>query len=256
MGFNFITFDRTDKVATLTINRPPYNVLDIPTMKEMNEALAEARKMDGISALVLTAAGSKAFSSGVDVKDHTPDKMDEMIRVFHQIFRTLVSFDIPTVAAVNGVALGGGCEVASFCDLVVASEHSKFGQPEIMVGVYPSMAVAWFSKIMGMKRAFELLLTGKTISAETACDYGLVNQVFPDEEYEQGLETFLADLTGKSSAVLKWCKRAIKSGLDVPFEKGLSASEVIYQYALMGTKDAGEGLKAFLEKRNPVWQEK
>lgn len=256
MDFQFITFEREDKVATLTINRPPYNVLDIPTMKEMNTALLEAKKMKGLSALVITAAGSKAFSSGVDVKDHTPDKMDEMIEVFHQIFRILITYEIPTVAAVNGVALGGGCEVASFCDMVVASEHSKFGQPEIMVGVYPSMAVAWFSKIMGLKRAYELILTGKTIDAKTAQDYGLVNQVFPDAEYEEGVKAFVGDLTSKSSVVIKWTKKAIVSGLEVPFEKGLSASEVIYQYGLMSTEDAKEGLSAFLEKRKPAWKEK
>jgi len=256
MEFQFITFEKKGKIATLTINRPPYNVLDIPTMKEMNVALAEAKGMDGVSAVVLTAAGSKAFSSGVDVKDHTPDKMDEMIAVFHQIFRTLVTFEVPTVAAVNGVALGGGCEVASFCDLVVASEHSKFGQPEVMVGVYPSMAVAWFTKILGTKRAYELLLTGKTISAQTAYEYGLVNRVIPDTEYDEGLNAFLEELTSKSSVVLKWCKKAIMSGFEVPFEKGLAASEVIYKHALMNTEDAKEGLKAFLEKRKPTWKDK
>ncbi len=256
MNFQFITFERKGKVAYLTINRPPYNVLDIPTMKEINIALSETKKMDGLSALVITAAGSKAFSSGVDVKDHTPDKMDEMIFVFHQIFRTLITFEIPTVAAVNGVALGGGCEVASFCDLVVASEHSKFGQPEVMVGVYPSMAVAWFSKILGLKRAYELLLMGKSIDARTAYDYGLVNQVLPDDGYEEALNAFIGELSSKSSVVLKWCKKAIVSGLEVPFEKGLSASEVIYKYGLMGTEDAKEGLTAFLEKRKPVWKDK
>ncbi len=255
MGYEFITLERDGKVATLTINRPPYNVLDIPTMKEMNAALEEVKKMEGLCVLVLTAAGSKAFSSGVDVKDHTPDKMDEMIEVFHRIFRTLITYEIPTVAAVNGVALGGGCEVASFCDLVVASEHSKFGQPEIMVGVYPSMAVAWFSKIMGWKRAYELILTGKTIDAKTACEYGLVNQVVPDDAYEDGVKAFVDDLTSKSSVVMKWTKKAIVSGLEVPFEKGLAASEVIYKHALMATKDAKEGLNAFLEKRKPVWKE-
>lgn len=256
MGYQFITLERKGKIATLTINRPPYNVLDIPTMKEMNDALMAVKGMEGLSALVITAAGSKAFSSGVDVKDHTPDKMDEMIAVFHQIFRILTTYEIPTVAAVNGVALGGGCEVASFCDMVVASEHSKFGQPEIMVGVYPSMAVAWFSKILGLKRAYELLLTGKTIDARTAYEFGLVNRVLPDEGYEEALDAFLQELSGKSAVVLKWCKKAIVSGLEVPFEKGLAASEVIYKHALMATEDAEEGLKAFLEKRKPSWKDR
>ncbi|NIO04235.1 MAG: enoyl-CoA hydratase [Proteobacteria bacterium] len=256
MGFQNILFEIKDSVATITINRPPYNVLDIKTMKEINEAIENAKTERGLKALLFTAAGDKAFSSGVDVRDHTPDKMDEMIEVFHRIFRLLSTFDVPTLAGVKGMALGGGCELVAFCDLVIASEKATFGQPEIKVGVYPSMAVAWLHRIIGAKKAYELLLTGDTISASEAERIGLINQVVPHGEFDNAVEAFLGRLRDKSSTVLKWAKTAIRYGLGVDFERGLQSSEIIYKHGLMRTEDANEGLSAFLEKRQPVWKEK
>jgi len=256
MGFQNILYEVKDSVATITINRPPYNVLDIKTMKEINTAIENTKKTKGLKALVFAAAGDKAFSSGVDVRDHTPEKMDEMIEVFHRIFRLLSTLDVATVAAVKGMALGGGCEVVAFCDMAIASEKATFGQPEVKVGVYPSMAVAWLPRIIGSKRAYELLLTGDTISAAEAERMGLINQVVPHAEMDRAVETFLGRLTDKSSAVLKWAKTAIRQGLDVDFERGLQNSESIYKNGLMQTEDANEGLSAFMEKRKPLWKEK
>lgn len=256
MDFQNILFEMKDSVARITINRPPYNVLDIETMKEINEAIERTKREKGLKAFVIAAAGDKAFSSGVDVRDHTPDKVDEMIEVFHRIFRLLSTCDVPTVAVVNGMALGGGCEVAAFCDLVIASDKATFGQPEIKVGVYPSMAVAWLHRIIGAKKSYEVLLTGDTISAAEAERIGLVNQVVPHGELDQAVETFLGRLTDKSSVVLKWAKTAIRQGLAVDFERGLQNSEIIYKNGLMRTEDANEGLSAFLEKRKPVWKER
>lgn len=256
MDYQNILFEIGDGVAGITINRPPHNVLDIQTMKEINEAIEAAGKEPGLKALVIAAAGDRAFSAGVDVGDHTPEKLDEMIEVFHRIFRLLLTYDTPTVAVVRGLALGGGCEVATFCDMVIASDRAAFGQPEIKVGVYPSMAVAWFPRIIGAKKAYELLLTGDTISAAEAERIGLINQVVPHEELDQAVARFLGRLTDKSSAVLKWAKTAIRHGLDVDFERGLQSSEIIYKNGLMRTEDANEGISAFLEKRKPVWKDK
>jgi cyclohexa-1,5-dienecarbonyl-CoA hydratase len=203
---------------------------------------------------MIAATGDKAFCAGVDVGDHTPEKMDEMIEVFHRIFRLLSIYDVPTLAVVQGMALGGGCELAAFCDMVIASDRATFGQPEIKVGVYPSMGVAWFHRIIGTKKAYELLLTGDSISATEAERIGLVNQVVPHEELDQAVGRFLDRLTDKSSAVLKWTKMAIRHGRDVDFERGLQSSEIIYKNGLMRTADANEGISAFLEKRKPVWK--
>ena len=256
MGYENILFEKENAVATIAINRPPHNVLNIETMKEMNEAIDKAKKDPGLKALVIAAAGETAFSAGVDVGDHTAEKMDEMIEVFHRIFRLLATCDVPTIAVVRGMALGGGCEVATFCDMVIASDKAVFGQPEIKVGVYPSMAVAWFHRIIGAKKAYEMLLTGDTISAAEAERIGLINQVVPHQELDQAVQRLLKRLTDKSSVVLKWAKMAIRHGVDVDFERGLQASEIIYKNGLMRTQDAHEGLSAFLEKRKPVWKER
>jgi len=165
-----------------------------------------------------------------------------------------MKLDLPTLAVVNGFALGGGCEIAVFCDMVIASEKSQFGQPEIKVGVYPSMVVAWLPRLIGWKKAFEIILTGDPIDAKEAERIGLINLAVPEERLTEEVDKFVSRLTDKSSVVLKWAKRAVLVGLDVDFERALQNSEIIYKQALMSTHDANEGLKAFMEKRKPVWK--
>ena len=220
-----------------------------------SEALQEVKEaQQDLKLLIITHAGDKSFSTGVDVRDHTSDKVDEMIEVFHRIFRIMATLDLPTLAVVNGFALGGGCEVALFCDMVIASEKSQFGQPEIKVGVYPSMIVAWLPKIVGWKKAFEIILTGDSIGAKEAERMGLINLAVPEENLAQEVEKFINRVADKSAVVLKWAKRAVLSGLDSNFEQGLQSSEIMYKQDLMSTYDANEGLKAFMEKRKPVWK--
>lgn len=255
MAYQNIIYEVKDEVARIVINRPPYNVLDIPTMREMVEALRDVKAKEGtLKALLITASGDKAFCAGVDVKDHMGDKMEEMLEVFHAIFRVMATLEIPTVAAVRGHVLGGGCEVMMFCDMVIASESAKIGQPEIKVGVYPPVAAAYLPRIIGMKKAMELILTGDTISAQEAERIGLVNLVVPDDKFEEEVERFMKRLTEKSSVVLRMTKRAIMAGMSGDFETGLQNSEFIYKNALMKTEDANEGLQAFLEKRQPQWK--
>jgi cyclohexa-1,5-dienecarbonyl-CoA hydratase len=178
-----------------------------------------------------------------------------MIEVFHGMFRRLIDIDIPTLAIVNGVALGGGCEVISFCDMVIASERSRIGQPEIAVGVFPPVAAAWFPKIIGLRKTYELLLTGKMVSAKEAEGIGLVNMVIPTENFREGVDKFLGELLNKSRPVSIWTKKAIKAGLSLDFAQALKASEIIYMQGCMETKDAKEGISAFIEKRKPVWKD-
>lgn len=255
MAYQTIIYEKKDKVATITLNTPPLNWLTIVMMKEINEALEDVKKDGSIQLLVFDHAGEKAFSSGVDVADHTEEKVDEMIQVFHGMFRRLVEMDIPSLALVNGVALGGGCEVISFCDMVIASERSRIGQPEIAVGVFPPVAAAWFPKIIGLKKTYELLLTGRMVSAQEAEGLGLVNTVIPTETFREGVEKFIADLVNKSRPVSIWTKKAIKAGLSLDFAQALKASEIIYLNGCMATKDAKEGIAAFVEKRKPTWKD-
>jgi len=256
MGFNLIVYEKKDKVARITLNVPPSNWLTIVMMREINEVLVEVKKDPSVQLLVFDHAGEKAFCDGVDVTDHTADKVNEMIEVFHRMFRLMAEMDETTVAVVNGRSLGGGCELMSFCDIVIASERSRIGQPEIAVGVFPPVAAAWFPKIIGLKKTYELLLTGKIISAKEAEAIGLVNVVLPVENFKEGVDKFLADLLNKSRPVAMWTRRAIKAGLNVDFLEALKTSEMIYLHGLMATEDAKEGIAAFMEKRKAVWKDK
>lgn len=251
--FEHILFEKKDGVATLTLNRPPLNILNIALMREMNEAL-EGLEGDVDTKLLVISAQGKAFSAGVDIKDHTPDKVEEMIEVFHGVFRRLLSLEMPTLAVVGGACLGGGCELASFCDFVLASEEATFGQPEIKVGVFPPIAVVLFPYLMGQRKAFELLLTGEIVDAQEAERIGLVTRVVPPEEMERAREELVAKLRGLSGVVLRLTKRAIYEAADLPFGKAMEHIERLYLEGLMSTEDAKEGLQAFLEKRKPVWR--
>ncbi len=254
-GFRNIMFEREAGAVRITLNHPPVNIMDISTMKEINSAL-HSLQGDEESRVVVFAAQGKAFCAGVDVKDHTVDKVDEMIQVFHRIFRQMWSLDIPTVAAVNGAALGGGCELVTFCDMIIASEKATFGQPEIQVGVYPPVAVVTFPRLMPYIKAMELLLTGDIVDAREAERLGIVNRVVPVESFEEEVSEFVGRLTALSGTVLRLTKRATLQGLASSFEEALALSEELYLKRLMKTKDAIEGLQAFMEKRKPVWKDR
>jgi len=257
MEFQHIQFEKRDGVAWLTLNEPPLNVLNIAMMREINTALEELSDDLAVKVLVFQAAeGSKAFSAGVDVSEHTADKVDEMIEVFHRIFRLLDGLEIPTVAVVGGAALGGGCELVLFCDMVIASEKASFAQPEIQVGVLPPIAVVALPKIIGPKKAMEMVLIGDRIRADEAERLGLVNKVVPSEELQAAALEFVGKLTKLSAVVLRITKRAVRVGNVGSFAEGLASVEGLYLGPLMDIEDAHEGLAAFMEKRPPVWKDK
>lgn len=239
-------------VSRITLNRPPLNVLNIAMMGELAAALQAAAE-EPTSVILLEAEG-RAFSAGVDVADHKPDRVAEMVAAFDRIFNVLGGINKPVVAAVNGAALGGGCEIVLACDLVVASEKAKFGQPEIAVGVFPPLAAYLLPRLVGYIPAMELLLGGETVDAARAYALGLVNKVVPAESFAAEVEAFLAKFVDKSPVVLALTKKAVRVGLNKDFGTALAAIDRIYLEELMSTADAVEGLNAFLEKRKPVWQ--
>ncbi|MDF1553353.1 MAG: enoyl-CoA hydratase/isomerase family protein [Deferrisomatales bacterium] len=255
MDYQFIKTWDADGAAWISINRPPLNVLDIPTMEEINDALTvvKARELE-VRALVLTAEGDKAFSAGVDVADHTEDKVEYMIDVFHRIFYNLAQLQIPTIGAVKGAALGGGCELAIFCDMIVAADNLKIGQPEIQVGVFPPLAVVMLPRLIPEKRAFELVAGGGVIRAAEASALGLVNQVVPLGSFGEEFGAFLKRFTSLSGSVLRSTKKAVRAAKGLGFADALHSVERIYLDELMVTDDAKEGLKAFMDKRAPVWK--
>jgi cyclohexa-1,5-dienecarbonyl-CoA hydratase len=208
----------------------------------------------GVRVLLFTGAGETAFSAGVEVADHTPDKVDRMIEVFHGIFRRLQQVNIPVIAALNGVALGGGCELAIACDMIVAVPQAKIGQPEIRLAVFPPIAAILLPRLMPPAKAMELLLGGASIDAAEAASLGLVNRVFPRESFAADTRAFVEPFLALSRPALACTKKAIREAAGKPFGAALAAAERIYLDELMGTGDAKEGLAAFLEKRKPVWK--
>jgi cyclohexa-1,5-dienecarbonyl-CoA hydratase len=252
MTYESIIVKEEEAVAWLTLNKPPLNILDIAMMKEINQAL-DGFLEKPLKAVVINAEG-KAFSAGVDVSDHTEDKVEEMVEVFHGIFRKMTKFESPIISLVKGAALGGGCELAIFCDLVLASERAKFGQPEIMVGVFPPIAALELPNLIPMAKALELILTGDSIGAEEAKQIGLVNQVYPLETFDEESEKFLDKLRGLSASVIRHSKMATYRGA-VGGPDALKDIEDLYLNKLMKTHDAKEGLAAFMEKRKPEWKD-
>jgi cyclohexa-1,5-dienecarbonyl-CoA hydratase len=242
-------------VARITVNQPPLNIIDIPMIREMHSAISRVNSMTGVKILIIDHRG-KAFSAGVSIQDHTPDKVGEMLEKFHGMLRLLNSLTVPTVALVDGMALGGGCELAVFCDMVLASDRATFGQPEIKVGVFPPVAAVLFPHLIGRNRTLELLLSGEVVNAAEAKAMGLINRVFPTKSFWEKAEEFISQLTLLSGSVLRLTKRAVDRGLYSNLNEGLTAVEQIYLRELMQTQDAREGLNAFLEKRKPAWREK
>jgi len=253
-GFKFLHYERTGDLIRIAINRPPFNVLDIATMAEMNLALDRALEEQGAKALMLTGVGEKAFSAGVDVADHTKDKVSAMIETFHGNIKRVLAMPIPTVAAINGAALGGGCELAIACDMVVAAEGAKLGQPEIKLGVFPPIAAILMPRIAPSPRAMELVLGGGIIDAREAHAIGLVNKVYPRETFVADTAKFLEQFLSLSRAALVYAKHAMREATGRPFHEALHHVEQIYLKDMMATEDATEGLNAFMEKRKPVWK--
>lgn len=252
--FKNIVFDIKENGAFLTINRPTLNILNISTMEEMNDALSSLISNKDVKVLVISGSGEKAFSAGVDVTDHTEEKVEKMLQVFHDIFRNLSKLDQVTVAAAKGLTLGGGCEIALFCDLILAADNLKIGQPEIKLSVLPPIALLIMPRLIGLKKASELLLTGKIIEASEAERIGLINKVVPIASFNSELESFIRPITELSLVGLKYSKKGINLGLETSFLEGLERIEKIYLDELMVSEDAHEGLKAFMEKRKPLWK--
>ena len=254
MAYKHIQTELREGVGTLTLSRPPLNVLNIEMMEEINSYFESLLKEKALKLLVIQGAG-KAFSAGVDVGEHLGDLVYKMIEVFHKMFRLMDGLKVPSISVVNGSALGGGCELAVYCDMVIATEKAKFGQPEIQVGVFPPIAALAFPRMMGRKKALELILSGDVISAQEALTLGMINKIVPEASLAEEMGRFVEKFRKLSGTVLKLTKEATLAGLNDDMDRGLKVIEKIYLDRLMKTNDAIEGLKAFLDKRKPAWKD-
>ena len=254
MAYENIRFQVADRVARITLARPPLNVFNIAMMREIGTVLGELSREELVAIVFEAEKDSRAFSAGVAVEDHTQDTVYQMLDSFHAIFRLLEQLAKPTIAVVDGPALGGGCELVAACDIVIASTRAKFGQPEVKLGVFPPVAAILLPIVIGDKRARELILTGEIIDAVEAGRIGLCNHVVPVTHLDQKLTEVLSKLRELSAAALEFTRRALDIGSGRTIDKTLKELENIYLHELMRSVDANEGIKAFMEKRRPVWR--
>ena len=255
MSYQHIEVNFQNGLGTVTLNLPPLNIMNIAMMDEITDVLSTWQGKQDLKAVLLNAKG-KCFSAGVDVGEHMGDLAPKMIASFHGIFRQMNELEVPTIASVYSSCLGGGCELAIFCDLVIAADDAKIGQPEIQVGVFPPIAAQIMPRLIGRKAAMELILSGKVLSADESLQIGLINKVVPRAELESATEAFVKPYLKLSAEVIRKTKKAVVAGLMDDFEPSLKAIESIYLDELMKTEDAHEGLQAYLDKRKPEWKNK
>ena len=242
-------------MARITFVRPPLNVFNIAMMREINAALTESAKREIVAIVFAADKDCRAFSAGVAVEEHVQDTIYQMLDAFHTIFRQLEQIAKPAIALVDGAALGGGCELVAACDIVIASERSRFGVPEIKLGVFPPVATILLPMLIGEKRARELILTGEIIDAIEAGRLGLCSHIVPGAHLEPKLLEITAKLRELSGTSLEFTRRAMDMGRSGrTFDEALAEQENIYLHELMKTADANESIKAFMEKRKPVWR--
>ena len=253
MSFSTIQFHPGPRVASIVLNRPPLNIINLQMLEELNAAWSEVEDLRAQVA-VISAAGERAFSAGVDVADHSPGKIETMLERFHHVILRIRRSDCVSIAAIHGHTLGGGAELAMMCDLIIAADDAQIGQPEISLGCYPPVAVAYLPEAIGFHKATEMVLVGEPVLAADAERMGIINKVVPRANLTETVDSYVDKLLTKSSAVLAITKRALREGAGRHFEKALDRSQELYLRDLIRTDDMLEGMNAFLEKRPPSWK--
>jgi cyclohexa-1,5-dienecarbonyl-CoA hydratase len=254
--FKHIIFDTSTYAARLTLNEPPFNVLTVPLMREMTDAIESLNGRGDIKCIVLASSSPKAFSAGISLEDSKPDRVFLTLEAFTDVFRAIGEISKPLIVAVNGPAIGAGSELVAFGDMVIASPHARFAQPEVKMGVFPPFATVMLPAVIGPKKTYELILTGQALSAKEALDLGFVNRIVPEEDLQQAVDQIVARIGEFSAPVLEMTKAAIACSVGVPLHVAMKKSQDIYLNQLMALEDVREGLRARLEQRKPVWKNK
>ncbi len=251
-GWVHIRLAAQDGVARLSLHRPPANVLNLDALRELSAAVDRVARDATLKLLVLSAEG-KQFCAGVDVADHTPQRVGEMIPAFDRLCRALAELPCVTLAVVQGHALGGGCELVTCCDLALMARGARIGQPEIRLAAVAPIAALRLPALVGPRWAARLLFTGEPVEADQAAAIGLVSEAVAPEALGAAVDAWVEQLRGLSTPALRLLKRAFQLGVD-SWVGEIPSVERLYLDGLMRTEDAQEGVKAFLEKRQPVWR--
>jgi cyclohexa-1,5-dienecarbonyl-CoA hydratase len=250
-----LKFERADGVARITLNRPKFNMMNIEMMNELNGRLEDLLKDNDLKCVALYAEG-KHFCTGVEVVDHKPDKVNDMIATFNRIFELTEQFEVPIIAVVQGYCLGGGMELAIACDVIVAGQGALFGQPEIKVGFFPPYAAMRLPQLVGPAKAVEICTTGKFYKAEDAQRLGMIAHVSEDDQLGEAAEQIIKEIQGNSPLIIRLNKRAVKQHLGLQFKPALEGVSDLFLNTLMKTEDTLEGIASYEEKRKPVWKNK
>lgn len=252
-----LEYTHDKSVARITLDDGKGNILDKIMMSELNELLSSFQKVEELKLITVEGAG-KHFSFGASVEEHTKENASAMLKEFHKIFYSITDLSVPMLAKISGQCLGGGLELALACNLLFADKSARLGQPEILLGVFPPPASLMLPEKIGNASAEELLITGKSISAEEGKNMGLINEVFESrEEMDKALDDLIEkNILNKSASSLRLAVRASRFSLNKKIKELLPQLEEMYLNILMETDDANEGINSFLEKRKPVWKNK
>jgi enoyl-CoA hydratase len=253
MAYENILYEKKDQIAYITFNRPKVlNALNRQTVEELADALRDAREDERVRVLILTGAGEKSFVAGADINElaqRTPVDGKEFSLFGQAVFRQLETLGKPSIAAINGFALGGGCELALACSIRIASKTAKLGQPEVKLGIIPGYGGSQrLARLCGKGIAHELILTGEMISAEEALRIGLVNRVVEPAELMPAAEAIAKKIIANAPLAVKFAMEAIEHGMEMPQEEGLFLEATLFGLCC-ATEDMREGTRAFLEKR-------
>ena len=252
MDQEVLLLERMDPIAKITLNRPNLlNALNSDLMKKLADLLEELDQDEAIRVIVLTG-NKKAFAAGADIKELSETKPVEFVmKQFFRDWERIRKITKPLIAAVSGYALGGGNELAMCCDMIIASDTARFGQPEILLGVIPGAGgTQRLTKAAGSKKAMEMILTGKNITAKEALQWGLINRVVPAEHLEKEAMSLAREIAEKPPVAVRLAKQAVLKAQELPLEHGLNFEQNAF-FLLFSSKDQKEGMRAFLEKRKP-----
>jgi enoyl-CoA hydratase len=253
MAYENLLYEKKEGIATVTLNRPKVlNALNRKTIEELHHLLLDARDDESVRVLILTGAGEKAFVAGADINElaqQTPVNGKEFSLYGQSVFHLLETIGKPSICAINGFALGGGCELALSCSIRIASKNAKLGQPEVKLGIIPGYGGSQrLARLCGKGVAHELCLTGEMITAEEAQRIGLVNHVYEADELLPAAESMAKKIIEKAPLAVKYCMEAIERGVEMPQAEGLFLEATLFGLCC-ATEDMREGTKAFLEKR-------